>query len=421
MADNLSRLRRLTATGLFACVLCGPAIAERITIVATVNDDIITSTDLSERRSLVMNASDIPNTPENVQRVTPRVLQSLIDESLQMQEAKRSAITISDAELDKTLDNMGETKTGAPGSLRKAIVAKGLSLRSLQNQIRATLAWNKVVQRKLRRNVTISRDELLRAQQAQASDPGVEESRVTALILPITAADKVEKMQKMAGDISASLKSGQDLAVVGSRYVASGDAQVTPPVWVNEENLPPELAKTLQTLKAGETSNPIRIGNSVQFVKLLEKRVTKKPSISTEVLIKQISVDVPAKPTKDILVKLNDTEQLIRNNPGSCEDTTMVPTKMPLDVKFARLKMGDLPGEQRSTIARLGVGDLSEPLVAPGKMRLVLLCERVDMSGSTADMEGLRQQLFGEKIELEAQKHLRNLRRDATIDIRSDQ
>ena len=407
--------------GMMILLLCltGPARAEHVTIVATVNDDVITSTDVNDRRALLMSGANIPDTEENRQRITPRVVQSLIDESLQLQEAKKQSITITDADVDKAMDTIATSKNQPAGSIKKSLEAKRLSVRSLQNQVRAQLAWNKVVQRKLRRNVTISKDELIRAQQAQAADPGTNEEQLMALVLPITGPDKVAHVQSVANDVGAALKAGQAMSTLTIKY-AKENIQLSAPTWVNEENLPTEVIQAVHPLKTGETSGAVHVGNTVQFIKLMAKRTTKKPAASTQVMIKQISFDLPVKPSKELLAQVAASEQALRQNPGSCEDMTLPKIPLAPDVKFARLTMGDLSADQRSIIARLGVGELSEPLVAPRKVRLVMLCERMEGIGNTVDTETTRQQLFTEKLELEAQKHLRNLRRDASIDIRTD-
>ena len=49
-----------------------------------------------------------------------------------------------------------------------------------------------------------------------------------------------------------------------------------------------------------------------------------------------------------------------------------------------------------------------------------MLCERTEPASKLPNADVVRQRLFGEKMELEAQKLLRNLRRDAFIDIKSD-
>jgi hypothetical protein len=47
-----------------------------------------------------------------------------------------------------------------------------------------------------------------------------------------------------------------------------------------------------------------------------------------------------------------------------------------------------------------------------------MLCERVEKPAKLANREEAAQRLLQQKMELEADKYLRNLRRDATIDMR---
>jgi peptidyl-prolyl cis-trans isomerase SurA len=92
---------------------------------------------------------------------------------------------------------------------------------------------------------------------------------------------------------------------------------------------------------------------------------------------------------------------------------------LPAKVQLVRTHVGDLSPQQRSIVSHLEVGDVSEPLFGPDAVRLVVLCEKVEPSeGTLPNAEAIRQQLFAEKLELEAQKHLRNLRREAFIDIK---
>ena len=402
-------------------VLPGAANASKIAIAATVNDQVITTNDLAERRDLVMATSGIPATPENIQRITPHILQSLIDEALQMQEAKRQSITVTDAELSKAVDSASLNHNQPAGSLKHEIESQGLSLHSFENQLRAQLAWSKVVQRKLRRNVSVSKDELVRAEQVDAAGPGISEWQITALIVPLVADEKkMPKVKALVHEIGAALDAGKTVTDLTPTYSGRTDVQVNPPVWVIEENLPPEVREATHDLKPGMTSAPVRVGNSIQFVELMERRVTKKSASATEVSIKQIAIDVPAKSDKAMQSKLEETERQLRTDPGSCENDLVPKTPLSTEVKFARLTMGSLALEQRSVLSRLEVGQVSEPLPSPNRVTLLLLCERSEpAAGNAQENEQLRQQLFSEKMELEAQKHLRNLRRDAAIDIRT--
>ena len=56
--------------------------ATSINIAAVVGDDAITTTDVDDRVNLLLATSNAPATIENQNKLRPRVLQSLIDETL---------------------------------------------------------------------------------------------------------------------------------------------------------------------------------------------------------------------------------------------------------------------------------------------------------------------------------------------------
>lgn len=395
--------------------------AEKVTIAATVNDEVITSSDVDARRDFVMTTANIPPTEENRQRITPRILQTLIDEALQRQEAKRQSITVSDEEISKTIDSLGERQHLPPGGLRKMLAEKGIELRTLENQLRAQLAWNKVVQRKLRRNVTISQDEIQRAQQAEATAPGVTEYHIAALLVPILPTSTESETKARIEEVQSALASGTAFSKVAASYAGRKDIIFNPPVWVVEEVMPPEVRKVMAELAPEGVTPPVRTGNVVQFIQLIEKRTTKKPPAATQVILKQITLAIPPEADKKMQARLAESAQMLRKAPGSCESPDLPTTPVPAKAEFTRVAIGDLTPDQQSAIARLAVGEVTEPLLGPDSLRLVLLCERQEppaTAGADTNTDALRQKIFEEKIELEAQKHLRNLRRDATIDVR---
>jgi peptidyl-prolyl cis-trans isomerase SurA len=57
-------------------------------IAAVVNDKVISVADLQSRLSMVMLSSNFPDTEETRQRIASQVLRTIVDEKLQMQEAK---------------------------------------------------------------------------------------------------------------------------------------------------------------------------------------------------------------------------------------------------------------------------------------------------------------------------------------------
>lgn len=410
---------RCAAAALLLGLACTPALAARVGIAAIVNDEVISTADLADRRELLLALNGLPSTPENQAKVTRKVLQSLIEDQLELQEARRQSQSVSDDEITKALATMATARGGAPGSLQQLIKDKNLSLPSMKKQLRAQLSWNKVVQHKLRRNVSISQDEIARAQTAQATGPGTPELRMAALSIPVTDAN-VAEVSAMATDIARQLKSGATMSQLVTQYGPSHRVTFTPPAWVPEDSLQPALQQALRDLQPGQNTPPLRSANSFQIMQLMDRQMVKPLPDATEIALKQIAVPVPAARDKDTLAKLELSVKTLHDNPGSCEDASLPGTALPAQVKYARTKVGQLGPEQRSIINHLDVGQVSDPIFTPQSVQLVLLCEKVETPGNLPDAETVRQQLYSEKLELEAQKLLRNLKRDAFIDIKTD-
>ena len=69
---------------------------------------------------MVMLSSNIPDTPEMRERMGRQVLRSMIDEKLQLQEAKRQNVTATDAEVEKALQQIEKQNNMSTEQLDRA-------------------------------------------------------------------------------------------------------------------------------------------------------------------------------------------------------------------------------------------------------------------------------------------------------------
>lgn len=405
---------------LMLTLLATSAHAERVGIAAIVNDDIITTNDVIERRDLLLESNRIPPTPQNLARFTPRVIESLIDETLQMQEAKRLSIAVKPEEVDAAIRQMEESRRAPAGTLRASLTQQGLSVRSLEDQLRAQIAWNKVVQRKLRREVSIAQDEVARAQAAAAADPGVPEVRIAAISVIVADPAQEAAQAALAQSLGEQLQAGVDMGQLAVQLADRKDVRISPPGWVEEEKLQPAMQQAIRGLQPGQTTPPLKSLNTYQIIQLMERRVAKQLPDRTEVMVKEIVLPLPSQPTKQAMLQLRDAAMQLQANPGTCLDTTL-PTPS-ARASFMRVTLNRMPGELRSLVSNLGVGETSQPMLGEDAVRLFMLCERIEPAqGNMPPAAEVRRKLYNEKIELEAQKHLRNLKRDAFIEIKQPQ
>lgn len=398
-------------------LLVTKASAMQVSIAAIVGDEVITTTDVNERRDLVLATAGIPATLETQQKITPRIVQGLIDETLQLREAKALSLSISDDELAKAIAALG-TRGNPPETIQNFIARSKLSQRSFENQLRAQLAWNKVVQRKVRRNVSVGQDEVARAQAAAATAPGEMEVRLQAI--EIKAGDKdAPAMSKLVDEVALAVQSGDEFTSIAARYAHQPALRLNPPVWMAEKSLPVPLQQALRRMKEGESTPALKGEGNMQFIQLVERKAAPKLADSTEYAIKQIAIPLPKKRDNASVAALNQTVSTLKANPGSCESAAIPAVSVAPEVQFVRATLGALNPQQRNIISHLEVGEVSAPLAGPDAVRLVVVCEKIEAPGAALpNADAMRQQLFAEKLELEAQKYLRNLRRDAFIDIK---
>src|SRR5215469_9995414 len=116
-------------------LFAAPAAAQETRIAAVVNDDIVSLNDLSNRMLLVMRSSGMEDTKQNRDRVSSQVLRSLIDERLQMQEAKRLNVKVSDDEVDKALERIEQNNRMQKGALNEFLEKAGIPRAALIEQI----------------------------------------------------------------------------------------------------------------------------------------------------------------------------------------------------------------------------------------------------------------------------------------------
>jgi peptidyl-prolyl cis-trans isomerase SurA len=93
-------------------------------------------------------------------------------------------------------------------------------------------------------------------------------------------------------------------------------------------------------------------------------------------------------------------------------------------ISLTRANSNEMPQKLSAFLMGMKIGEVSEPIITPQGIRLFMLCERIDVPpGKVVDTavadDAARRAIFKEKIELEAQKYMRNLRREAFIEVRS--
>ncbi|MEO1407558.1 MAG: SurA N-terminal domain-containing protein, partial [Pseudomonadota bacterium] len=138
MIRSLMASAAIIATALTATVATSQEAQQIEGIVAIVNDDPISYTDVRQRaRMLLLSLGGREPTQQEVQQITAQALEQLIDEKLQLQEASEYEVEISDEEIASSLDSLAQQSGITRDVLLGSMLEAGINPASLEEQTRA--------------------------------------------------------------------------------------------------------------------------------------------------------------------------------------------------------------------------------------------------------------------------------------------
>lgn len=257
------------------------AAARTETIAAVVNNDAITTSDVEERMRLVMVSSGIPNSPEIKQRLTPQIINMLVDERLMMQEAGRLGITISPQDVENGFTTIAQQNNMDLPKFRAVMKQQGVPVRAMEGQIRAQMAWGKVVQQKIRPQVSVNDLEVDNMIERLRANIGKVEYLVGEIFLPVDNPEQEADMQQLSLKLTREMLQGKaPFQRVATQFSQSASAKRGGDLgWVQEGQLAPEIEEVLLRMKEGDLSEPIRTLAGYYIITLRKQRVIAEENI----------------------------------------------------------------------------------------------------------------------------------------------
>jgi peptidyl-prolyl cis-trans isomerase SurA len=242
-------------------------------IAAVVNDDIISMSDLTARLQLALVSSGLPNTQETRQKLTPQVLRSLVDERLQLQEATRANVSVTDKEINEAFSKVAEQNRMQRDQLEKMLASQGVPRSTLESQIRSTIAWGKLVQRRLRPSIEIGQEEVDQVIQRIQANAGKPEYLAAEIFLAVDAPEREDDVRRLADRLYEQIGQGANFTAVARQFSQSAGAAAGGDLgWVQQGQLPEELDSTLRQLRPGQASRPIRSITGYHILMLRDER-----------------------------------------------------------------------------------------------------------------------------------------------------
>ncbi len=241
-------------------------------IAAVVNDRAITVHDVDSRMALVFMSARIGNTPETRRNFLSQVLNQLIVEAIQTQEAERMRLTVSDREIAEALAQIEKQNRMPSGRLLRILEARKVNPLTLVNQVKASIVWSKVIQRII-------------ASQAEVSDAEIDEAivrfranknrlvyRILEIYIP-SGSDGGTAALRTAQRLIAQIRRGADFSALARQFSQSSTAgQGGDMGIVFEGQLAPELETAIKRVRPGQIIGPVSTSTGYYLLALASRR-----------------------------------------------------------------------------------------------------------------------------------------------------
>ncbi|MCE5387689.1 MAG: peptidylprolyl isomerase [Acidithiobacillus sp.] len=246
-------------------------------VVAVVNDQIITSLQLSQRVDAIkaqlekQNPGQLP--PDSVLR--RQVLQQMIQQDVELQMAKRLGVEVDQGTLDQAIANIAQANNLTPDQLRQALSQQGQSWEQFVDTLKDRILVDRLQQQEVEGRIHLDKDEIKTFAHQLKEIAGVS-FELQQIFLPLPAdpsPEAVTEVRRAAQQVHEKLEDGASFSRLATEVSGAQDAlQGGRLGWVKAAELPSAVSQSLLKLKPGQISPVIPSGTGFHIFKLLDTR-----------------------------------------------------------------------------------------------------------------------------------------------------
>ncbi len=268
-----SALCRMFAAAALATagLLAVPAAGHAQEVVVLVDGEPITALDIEQRMKFIqMSTQKAPSRKEAVD--------GLIDEILEIKEAKRFGIEVPDSEVDNSFSSVASHMSVDTAKLSEMLAKGGASAGTLKHKLRADLAWNALVKGRYKSSLEIADSDVeaqLDLHKPEDKDQvGYEYiMRPVLFVVPRGSPDSAYEARKRDAD---TLRVRFQTCSEGIPFArALSEVAVRDQVTKFSADLPPALRDILDKTDIGHLTPPEQTAEGIQMFALCSKKETK--------------------------------------------------------------------------------------------------------------------------------------------------
>lgn len=417
----------LAMIGLSTALLSAPAGAQQPPqviqrIEALVNDQVITAYDVGQRMGLVLLATGQTITNEQqLEQLRQQVLESLIDETLEIQEAKRYEVPAPEGEIEAAYQRVARSYNRTPETFPELLQQYGTSKEAILKQIRAEYMWQTLVNGRYGSQSFATDEEVDEYLANLKANEGKMEYRISEIFFSVPDPTVDEIIAQRVNQIRSQMQGFQQFPLFARQFSQSTSAAQGGDVgWVTGTQLDPAVHRAVQELDIFEVSDPIKTSGGYYIIALTDRRRILSTEPMDELLnLTQITFRFTRDTTQEQVETWGQAAEERLESYSSCDNIPSLVEDLGGNTVLqdhGEIALKQLNPELRKILMPLQPGQHTGILNTPEGLVIFFVCGRRMPEATPPTREQVEQQLTQERVSMMARRYLRDLRRDAIIE-----
>jgi len=398
-------------------------------IVAVVNQELVTNAELQSRLARIQeeaarSKAALPPPAE----LRKQVLEALIDERVQLTNARENGPKIDEAELDRAVANVAVQNQMTMPQLRARLQQQGLAYSTFRTNVREQMMMERVREREVNSRIRISNDEVeAEIEKRRAAAGNAVQLNVAQILVTVpegASAEVVAQRKARAEAALARVKAGESFEAVSREVSEDGNKAQGGVIGLRPaDRLPDVFVEVVRSLKPGEVAPTLlRSGAGFHALKLVDRQeggaLTVQQTHARHILLRvsaQLSAEVAGRRLAEFKRQIESGarsfEQVARENSedGSAQAGGDLGWTAP----------GAFVPEFEEAMNALPINGISAPVLSRFGVHLIQVLERRQVAlDPKQQREQVRNVLREQKFEAAYLEWVRDLRGRAYIELR---
>jgi len=250
-------------------------------IVAVVNNDVITLSELEETAKPIIEQVKQSSLPaereEKEQKARRAVLDQLIENKLLEQEIKNRKVEVSERDIDAAIEQIKQQNQVSENELKAILAKDGITFPAYRRRIRDDIGKMRLISREIKSKIVLKEEDVRKNYQdtlarfTEAAEVKVQQ--IFFVVPQLAPEEQVAAIRKEALSILERARRGEDFAELARKYSQAPEAREGGVLgFFKHKELRPELEEAAFKLQPGEVSGLIKSSEGLHILRVLERK-----------------------------------------------------------------------------------------------------------------------------------------------------